>query len=51
MLVLSDERFLPREGMELENRGAGIFTVRHGRIVRFEAFVDQGEALDAFEAP
>ena len=50
VLVLSYETFLPREGMELENWGGAIFTVREGRVVRFEAFMDQGAAVDAFGA-
>ena len=49
VLVLSHERLRPREGMEFENRGGGIFTLREGRIVRLEAFMDQQSAIDAFE--
>jgi ketosteroid isomerase-like protein len=49
VLVLSHERLRPREGMEFENRGAGIFTIRDGRIVRLEAYMDQQPAIDAFE--
>ena len=49
VLALSHERFLPREGMELENDGGAIFTVRDGRVVRFEAFTDQAAAIDAFD--
>lgn len=48
VLVLSHERFLPREGMEIENDGASIFTIRGGRIVRLEGFIDQQAAIEAF---
>jgi ketosteroid isomerase-like protein len=49
VLVVSNERFLPREGMEIENRGASIFTVRGGRIVRFEAYQEGQRGIDEFE--
>ena len=49
VLALSHEHFHPREGMEIENHGAAIFTVRDGRVVRLEGYADQQLGIDAFE--
>ena len=49
VLILTHERFRPREGMDLERRGAGIFTIREGRVARLDAYMEQQPAIDAFE--
>ena len=50
VLVLSHERLFPREGMEIENEGAAIFTIRGGKVVRLEGFTEQPAAIEAFGA-
>ena len=50
VLVLSLDSYVGRDGLEVENHGGAIFTLRDGLIVRFESFTDQDEARRAFEA-
>jgi ketosteroid isomerase-like protein len=50
VLVLSHDRFVGRDGVEVENHGGSIYTLRDGLIVRFEAFIDQDSARREFEA-
>jgi ketosteroid isomerase-like protein len=44
VLALSRDHFRGRDGVELEQKGASIFTFDGPRIVRFEAFFDQATA-------
>ncbi len=50
VLVLSHDRFVGRDGVEVTNHGGTIYTLRGGLIARFEGFVDQSEARRRFEA-
>lgn len=50
VLVLSVDRFVGREGVEVKNHGGSIYTLRDGLIVRFEGFLDQDSARREFEA-
>jgi ketosteroid isomerase-like protein len=47
VLLLSVERFKGRDGIELEAPFAAIFTLRDGRIARWQAFWDREKALEA----
>jgi ketosteroid isomerase-like protein len=47
VVVLSRERLRGRDGVEVERRGGGVFTLKDGKIIRFEAFWDQERALRA----
>jgi ketosteroid isomerase-like protein len=49
VLVLSHEHLRPREGMEIENRGAAVFTIRGGRVVGLDGYTQQQRAIDDFE--
>jgi ketosteroid isomerase-like protein len=49
VLVLSRERFRGRDGLELEQKGAAIFTFDGPKIVRLEAFFDHETATREFE--
>jgi steroid delta-isomerase-like uncharacterized protein len=50
VLILTHDRFRARDGLEVENDGAAIFTFKAGRIVRFSTFMDQESARLEFEA-
>ena len=47
VLLLSVERFKGRDGIELGAPFAGVFTLRDGKIVRWQAFWDRRTALEA----
>jgi ketosteroid isomerase-like protein len=47
VLVFSIERFVGRDGIEVEAPGAAVFTVRDGLIVRWEAFWEEERAREA----
>jgi ketosteroid isomerase-like protein len=47
VLLVSVERFKGRDGIELEAPFAAIFTLRGGKIIRWEAFWDKQRALKA----
>jgi ketosteroid isomerase-like protein len=47
VLLVSVERFKGRDGIELEALFAGIFTLRDGKIIRWEAFWNKQKALEA----
>jgi ketosteroid isomerase-like protein len=49
VLVLSRDRFRGRAGVQLEQRGAAIFTFDGAKIARFEAFFDHETARREFE--
>jgi ketosteroid isomerase-like protein len=49
VLVLSRDRFRGRDGVELEQNGAAIFTFDGTKIVRFEAFFDHETAAREFD--
>jgi ketosteroid isomerase-like protein len=47
VLLISVERFKGRDGIELEAPFAAIFTLRDGKITRWQAFWDKQKALQA----
>ena len=47
VLLFSVERFKGRDGFELEAPFGSVFTLRDGKIVRWEAFWDRQKALEA----
>jgi ketosteroid isomerase-like protein len=47
VLLVSVERFVGRDGIELEAPAAAVFTLRDGKIIRWEAFWGKQEALEA----
>lgn len=47
VLLLSVERLRGRDGIELETPFAAIFTLRDGKIVRWQAFWNEQTALEA----
>jgi ketosteroid isomerase-like protein len=47
VLLVSVEHFTGRDGIELEAPFAAIFTLRDGRIARWQAFWDRQKALEA----
>jgi ketosteroid isomerase-like protein len=47
VLLVSVERFTGRDGIEVEAPFASVFTLRDGRIVRWDAFWNRQSALDA----
>jgi ketosteroid isomerase-like protein len=47
VLLLTVERFKGRDGIELETPLASIFTLRDGKIVRWQAFWERQKALEA----
>jgi ketosteroid isomerase-like protein len=47
VLVLSIERFRGRDGIELDQPAAAIFTLREGKIVRMQSFWERQTALRA----
>lgn len=46
VLLLSLERFRGRDGIEVEQPSATIFTLRRGEVVRMQSFWDRARALD-----
>jgi ketosteroid isomerase-like protein len=51
VLLVSVERFKGRDGIELKAPFAAIFTMREGKIFRWQAFWDKQKALDAAGTP
>ena len=47
VLLVSVEHFKGRDGIEVEAPFAGIFTVRDGKLVHWQAFWDKQRALEA----
>jgi ketosteroid isomerase-like protein len=47
VLVISVEHFTGRDGIEVQTPAASVFTLRDGRIVRWETFWDKHQALEA----
>ena len=47
VLLITVEHFRGRDGIEVEAPFASIFTLRDGKIVRWQAFWDKQKALDA----
>jgi uncharacterized protein len=47
VLLFSVEHFTGRDGIEVEAPAAALFTLRDGKIIRWEAFWDQQRALEA----
>ena len=47
VLLVSVEHFTGRDGIEIEAPFAGIFTLRDGKIARWQAFWDKQKALEA----
>jgi len=47
VLLVSVEHFKGRDGIEIEAAFAGIFTLRDGKISRWQAFWDKQKALEA----
>jgi ketosteroid isomerase-like protein len=47
VLLTSVEHFIGRDGIELETPLASIFTLRDGKIMRWQAFWDRHKALEA----
>jgi ketosteroid isomerase-like protein len=47
VLLVSVEHFKGRDGIEVEAPFAGIFTLRGGKLARWQAFWDKQKALDA----
>lgn len=50
VLLLSIEHFRGRDGVELSQACATIFTLRDGRVTRMQAFWDRANALAAADA-
>lgn len=46
VLVLSVERFTGRDGIEIAAPAAAVFTLRDGKIIRWEAFWERQRALE-----
>jgi ketosteroid isomerase-like protein len=51
VLYVSVEHFKGRDGIELDAPFAGIFTLREGKITRWQAFWDKQKALEAADLP
>ena len=47
VLLISVERFKGRDAIELEAPFAAVFTLRDGKIARWQAFWDRQKALEA----
>lgn len=47
VLVFTRERMLGRDGLRVEQDGAGIFTFRDGKVLRWQAFWDPANARAA----
>ena len=47
VLLVSVEHFVGRDGIEVEAPAAAVFTLRDGKIVRWEAFWGRQKALEA----
>ncbi len=47
VLLVSVEHFVGRDGIELEAPSAAVFTLREGKIIRWEAFWEKHRALEA----
>jgi ketosteroid isomerase-like protein len=47
VLLVSVEHFTGRDGIELQTPSASVFTLRDGKVIRWEAFWDRGRALEA----
>jgi ketosteroid isomerase-like protein len=51
VLLLSVERFRGRDGIEITQPSATIFTVRDGKVARMQAFWERARALDIAGLP
>ena len=51
VLLVSVERFKGRDGIEVEAPFAAVFTLRDGKISRWQAFWDRQKALEAAGLP
>ena len=47
VLVLSIEHFRGRDGIEVDQSGGAIFTLRDGKIVHLQSFWERASALEA----
>ena len=47
VLLVSLERFTGRDGIELETPSASVFTLRDGKVIRWETFWQRQQALEA----
>jgi ketosteroid isomerase-like protein len=47
VLLVSVEHFTGRDGIEVEALAAAVFTLRDGKIIRWEAFWEKQRALEA----
>ena len=47
VLLVSVEHFTGRDGIELDAPSASIFTLRDGRVIRWQTFWDKQRALEA----
>ena len=47
VLAVTVERFTGRDGIHVEAPAASVFTLRNGKVVRWEAFWDRQGALEA----
>lgn len=47
VLTLSVEHFIGRDGIEVEAESGSIFTLRDGKLIRWETFWNQQAALEA----
>ena len=50
VLLISEERFVGRDGIEVDASSASVFTLRDGKIVRWETFWDVEQALASAES-
>jgi ketosteroid isomerase-like protein len=50
VLVLSHDRLRARDGLEVDNHGASIFTFRDNKVTRFDAYFGHDVGRQAFEA-
>lgn len=51
VLLITVEHFKGRDGIEVEAPFAGVFTLRDGKIARWQAFWDKQKALEAAGLP
>jgi ketosteroid isomerase-like protein len=47
VLLVSTEHFRGRDGIEVQATSASVFTLRDGKVVRWQAFWDRARALEA----
>ena len=51
VLLVSTEHFVGRDGIELQAPSAAVFTLRDGKVIRWQAFWSRAGALDAAGEP